>query len=75
MKQKLPHQAVYYLLGKAIKVYCLLLYSFVVGCILLIPFFGSATAHTVAVFVLPYFLKGAFTLMCGAAMVSLLESF
>jgi len=75
MRNKLPHQASYYLLGKAIKGYCLLLYSFAVGCILLIPFFGVAVAHTVIAAVLPYFLKGAFTLMCGSAIVSVLESF
>ena len=74
MKQRLQHKTIYYLLGLAVKGFFISLYGCVVGCILLLVFAGKPLAISVFAFLLPWFARGAFTLMCGAAIVSLVES-
>lgn len=74
MKQQLRHKMSYYILGLAMKGFFMALYGYVVGCVLLLVIVGVPVSTFVFTFLLPWFAKGALTLGCGAAIVSLLES-
>ena len=74
MKKHLPHHSLYFLLGLAIKGFLVLLYGFLVGCVLLIPFIGPHWAYGLLSTVFPWFAKGALTLVCGTAVVSVVEN-
>lgn len=74
MKKHLKHHGLYFLLGMAIKGFLMLLYGFLVGCVLLIPFAGVSFTYTLLSTVFPWFAKGALTLVCGTAIVSAIEN-
>lgn len=74
MRNHLPHHSLYSFLGIAIKGFFILLYGFLVGCVLLIPFVGTGLAYGILSTVFPWFAKGALTLICGTAVVAVIES-
>ena len=74
MKKQLQHHRFYFLLGLAIKGFLILLYGFLVGCVLLTPFAGVKFTYNLLSTIFPWFAKGALTLVCGTAIVAALEN-
>ncbi|NEP18526.1 MAG: hypothetical protein F6J97_16760 [Leptolyngbya sp. SIO4C1] len=74
MRQIHRHSLLFYLLGYAIRGYLLLLFAFLIVCVLL-AFLGAMSLSLGLLFnVGPWFLRGALTLTCGVAIVSVLEA-
>ncbi len=73
MRRNNQHTLIYRLLGLAIKIYLASLYGFLVFCILLIPFLGVLPAYGLLTLLFPQFVRGAVILICGTAIVSVVE--
>ena len=67
------HLPIYYLLGKLVQIFMMLLYGFFILGLLLVIGVGAETARGFIVTGLPWFLRIGLTLGCGIAALSLLE--
>ncbi|MEO1623443.1 MAG: exopolysaccharide biosynthesis protein [Cyanobacteria bacterium J06632_3] len=74
MKRRSRHTVLYKLLGLAVKSFMMLLYGFLVSCVLVAPFSGTAFAYLVFRVGLSLFAQGGVILLCGVAIVALAES-
>lgn len=74
MRHITRHSLPFYLLGWAIRGFLILLFGFLVGCVLL-AFLGATSLSIALLFSIGlWFIRGALTLVCGVAIVSILEA-
>lgn len=74
MRKPHHHLRLYYLLGKLLQGFLILLYGFFIVCLLLVIAVGLETAWTFLTVVGPWLFRLGLTFGCGVAMLSLFEA-
>lgn len=74
MRKPHHHLRLYYLLGKLLQGFLILLYGFLIVCLLLVIAAGLETAWTFLAAVGPWIFRLGLTFGCGVAMLSLFEA-
>ncbi|MEA5467060.1 hypothetical protein [Leptothoe sp. PORK10 BA2] len=74
MRKSHHHLRLYYLLGKLLQGFLILLYSFLIVCLLLVIAVNMETAEVFLFAIGPWILKLGFTFGCGVAILSLFEA-
>lgn len=74
MRRTHHHSRLYYLLGKLLRGFFILLYGFLIFCLLLIIALGVESAWVFLTTLGPWIFKLGLTLGCGIAILSLLEA-
>lgn len=74
MRKSHHHLRLYYLLGKLLQGFLVLLYSFFIVCLLLVIAVGAETAWMFLAAVGPWMLKLGLTFGCGVAILALFEA-
>lgn len=74
MRKPHHHLRLYYLLGKLLQGFLILLYGFFIVCLLLVIAVGMETAWAFLAAVGPWIFRLGLTFGCGVAMLSLFEA-
>jgi len=74
MRKPHRHLRLYYLLGKLLQGFLILLYSFFIVCLLLVIAAGVETAWVFLAAVGPWMLRLGLTFGCGVAILALFEA-